>query len=163
MALPGMDHRGDPGVAGHRFCLWEKCTKKGSVQWREKKKGNICAGLLPPVFLERHSWGLTPKEILLLPNLWIRKDQEGKESWFYLFFTILPMLWLLLQLFLQARSFRQFSAILFLLWLALQLILYTVTHQLAQTSQTSAEICAPLKSGTQECLPSAWNAKFYTL
>lgn len=163
LCLARMRHHGDPGVGGHRFGLWVKCTKKGSVPWREKEKANIYVGLLPPVFLERHSWGLTPKDVFLLPNLWIRKDQEGKEPCFYLFFTILPMLWLLLQLFLQARSFRQFSIVLFLLWLVLQLILYTVMHQLAQTSQTSAEICAPLRSGTQERLPSAWNAKFYTL
>lgn len=33
-------------------------------------------------------------------------------------------------------------------WLLLQLILYTVTCLLVRTSQTSAEICTPLKSGT---------------
>lgn len=113
---------GNPGGAGHRFGLWVKYTKKGSLQQREKEKANICMGLLPPVFLGRRSWGPTSKGVFLPPKLWIRKEGEGKEPWFYPFFTILPLLWLLLQLFLQARCFIQFPTILLLLWLVLQLL-----------------------------------------
>lgn len=75
-------------------------------------------GLLPSVFLGRHSWGPTSKGVFLPPKLWIRKEEEGKEPCFYPFFTILPLLWPLL----QARSFIQFSTILLLLWLVLQLL-----------------------------------------
>lgn len=79
-------------------------------------------GLLPPGFLGRHSWGPTPKGVFLPPNLWIRREGEGKEPRFSPFITILPLLWLLLQLFLQARCFIQFSTVLLLLWLVFQLL-----------------------------------------
>lgn len=116
---------------------------------------------MTPVFLGRHNQSTTSKGIFLSPKLWIRKDGEGKEPWFYPFFTIL-------QLFLQVTlySFLPFHSCfgwICSFWLLLQLILYTVICHLVQTSQNSAETCAPLKSGTQKWLPSDWNAKSCSL
>lgn len=71
-------------------------------------------GLLPSVFLWRHSWVPLPEVFFFLQSC----DSERKEL---SFFAILPLLRLLLQLFLEAFIIR-FSTVLFLLCLVLQLL-----------------------------------------